>query len=450
MATGQSNYDAWRFRIIRILKEQDLVEAIEEEIVSAAKDDQAFTIITLNIKDSQIPHIQDATTAKEAWASLKEVHEGIGTIGRMVLMQRLWALKMSEGQDMAQHLNQFRELANQLWGLSTDGNGVDDSELLTILTLSLPDSYEPLVMALQSRTDSITFDVMAGRLLQESARRHVGQVTHKEQDNNNVPGSQTAFTANRIPISRAPLGRGGHPVYNRGWGGYHSGSRGQHSLSGSGQSYRGNTGGGKGRPSSGTKCYYCGKVGHWKKDRYKRKTEEGSGMSASRSKEFTFLAQELLEKPEMGWIVDSRASQHLCGDRRHFSTYTTLSTDQTITIADGTKIQAVASGEVEISTKGGSITLTGVWHVPEIRGNLISVSRMADAGNIIEFGPMTCTISKAGIRSTIGERNGRLYYLTTTGSAMKQLKESIEANIGLTTNRARATSLEVWHRRLCH
>ena len=110
-----------------ILKEKDLVEAIEEEIVSAAKDDQAFTIITLNIKDSQIPHIQDATTAKEAWASLKEVHQGIGTNGRMVLMQRLWALKMSEGQDMAQHHNQFRELANQLRGLSTDGKGVDDS-----------------------------------------------------------------------------------------------------------------------------------------------------------------------------------------------------------------------------------------------------------------------------------------------------------------------------------
>jgi len=71
---------------------------------------------------------------------------------------------------MAQHLNQFRELANQLRGLSAEGKGIDDSELPTILTLSLPDSHEPLVMmALQSRTDLITFDVMAGRLLQESS-----------------------------------------------------------------------------------------------------------------------------------------------------------------------------------------------------------------------------------------------------------------------------------------
>ena len=172
MATGQSNYNAWHFRIIRILKEKDVLEAIEDDVVSATKDDQAFTIFTLNIKDSQIPHIQDTTTAKVVWASLKEVHQGIESNRRMVLMQRLCALKMSEGQDMAQHLNQFRELTNQLRGLSAEGKGLDDSKLLTILTLSLPDSYEPLVMALQSRTDLITFDIMAGRLLQESARRH--------------------------------------------------------------------------------------------------------------------------------------------------------------------------------------------------------------------------------------------------------------------------------------
>lgn len=77
MATGQSNYKAWRFRIFRILKEKDLLSAIEDsvETVSSSKDDQAFTIITLNIKDSQIPYIQDTTTTKEAWTVLKEVHQ---------------------------------------------------------------------------------------------------------------------------------------------------------------------------------------------------------------------------------------------------------------------------------------------------------------------------------------------------------------------------------------
>ena len=195
MATGQSNYNAWRFRIIRILKEKDLLSAIEdsEGTVSSSKDDQAFTIITLNIKDSQIPYIQDATTTRQAWTALKEVHQGIGMNRRMVLMQRLWSLRMSEGEDMAQHLNLFRELANQLRSLSGDGKGIDDTELVTILTLSLPPSYEPLVMALQSRSDTITFDLMAGRLLQESGRRQISQTTTACNGGRETP--QTAFTA---------------------------------------------------------------------------------------------------------------------------------------------------------------------------------------------------------------------------------------------------------------
>ena len=199
MATGQSNYNAWRFRIIRILKEKDLLSAIEDSgsSVNSTKDDQAFTIITLNIKDSQIPYIQDATTTKEAWTALKEVHQGIGMNGRLVLMQRLWGLRMSEGEDMAQHLNLFRELANQLRSLSEDGKGMDDTELVTILTLSLPESYEPLVMALQSRSDPIMFDMIAGRLLQESGRRQISQASSTSN------GGRETTSAKIYPASEA-------------------------------------------------------------------------------------------------------------------------------------------------------------------------------------------------------------------------------------------------------
>jgi len=210
MATGQSNYNAWRFRIIRILKEKDLLSAIEdsEDTVSSSKDDQAFTIITLDIKDFQIRYIQDATTTKEAWTALKEVHQGIRMNGRMVLMQHVWGLRMSEGDDMAQHLNQFRELGNQLRSLSEDRKGMDDTELVTIVTLSLPESYAPLVMALQSRSDTITFDLMAGRLLQESGRRQISQATNTTPGGSNTP--QTAFTAQRLAMgSRGYRGRGG-------------------------------------------------------------------------------------------------------------------------------------------------------------------------------------------------------------------------------------------------
>jgi len=449
MATGQSNYNAWRFRIIRILKEKNLLSAIEDTEVSASKDDQAFTIITLNIKDSQIPHIQDTTTAKQAWAALREVHQGIGTNGRMVFMQRLWALKMTEGQDMAQHLNQFRELANQLRGLSAEGKEINNSELLTILTLSLPESYEALVMALQSLTDVITFDIMAGRLLQESAQRHVGEVTRKGHDHT-LGGSQTAFSANR-PASntRSRPGRGDFHIYGRGRGGFRGGSRGFNAGGVGGQRLRPNSGSGTIQPPSATKCHYCGKDGHWKKECYKRKSDEAGNQNTGGSQEFTFVAEDPPPAARMGWIIDSGASQHLCGNRNDFITYTNISKVQEITIADGTKIKAKGVGAIEIVTEVTSITLTNVWHVHDIGGNLMSVSRMVDAGYTVEFGKSTCSVCKAGVRTLLRRRLGSLYYLKN-GSATKDEQEQIEANLGLITNQSPLASIDIWHRRLCH
>ena len=90
MASGRSNYQAWRFRIVRILKEKGLLTAIEGDLDESnakdlARDNAAFTILTLNIKDSQITHIQECGTAREAWDALRIVHQGIGASGRMVL-----------------------------------------------------------------------------------------------------------------------------------------------------------------------------------------------------------------------------------------------------------------------------------------------------------------------------------------------------------------------------
>jgi len=443
MATGQSNYNAWRFRIIRILKEKDLVGAIEDSTVSTTKDDQAFTIITLNIKDSQIPYIQDATNTKAAWAAVKEVHQGIGMNRKMVLMQRLWALKMTEGADMANHLNQFRELSNQLRSLSQDGRGMDNSELVTIRTLSLPESYEPLVMALQSRSDIVTFDTMAGRLLQESGRRHISQVTQSGQEKGNSP--QTAFTVHRAAI--VPRGMGGRGGYQgRGRRGYRPRIRESFGSGMGGQEQGRNTTG-----SPGTKCQYCGKIGHWKKECYKKKADEVSAHTGARTKEFTFLAEEPSYPRQNGWIIESGASQHSSQERERFLNYTPVSNKESITIADATKLHAHGRGNIQIATEGGTISLTDVWHVRNIGASLLSVVRMVDAGYGVEFNNTSCFVSKMGKMTELGHRHGNLYYLNHESERTHSRRSSQnQANLGLATNQSSTATLGIWQRRLGH
>jgi len=94
----------------------------------------------------------------------------------MVLIQRLSALRMLEGQDMVEHLDRFREGANQVQSISSGSKRLKQTTLVTLLSLGLPELYEPIIMALQSRTDNPTFDMFTGRLLQEAARRQVVKV----------------------------------------------------------------------------------------------------------------------------------------------------------------------------------------------------------------------------------------------------------------------------------
>ena len=245
MATGHSNYNAWRFRLTRILKEKELLTVVLEglgstphtgesappadgktpattpESANRLKDNQAFTIITTNLRDSQIPHIQKCVMGKQAWDELRAVHQGIGAKSRMVLTQRLWALRLHQGGDMAVHLNNFREIANQIEYLSSDDgtSQIQGVVLVSMLSVSLPESYEPLVMALQSRSETLTFDFIAGRLLQESTRRQAATATHRNPVHST---GQSAFIAGGSGRFR---GRGGG---NRGRGGsYQRGTKGR-------------------------------------------------------------------------------------------------------------------------------------------------------------------------------------------------------------------------------
>ena len=137
-----SNYNAYKFRISRILKEKKLlsiVDGSEPKPVTVAgpattesatttattgdavskweeRDEKAFTLISVTIKDDQIGYIQTCTTSKEAWDKLAAVHQGIGSAGRMILRQRIINLRLEEGcseEGLRQQLGIYRSLSSK-------------------------------------------------------------------------------------------------------------------------------------------------------------------------------------------------------------------------------------------------------------------------------------------------------------------------------------------------
>ena len=82
-------------------------------------------------------------------------------------MKHLFNMKMSEGGSIANHLNDFNMVTNQL---SSIGVNFDDEVRALLILCSLPKSWDGLVMAVSnyaSRSSTLNFDDVIGVILNE-------------------------------------------------------------------------------------------------------------------------------------------------------------------------------------------------------------------------------------------------------------------------------------------
>ena len=161
---------------------------------------------------------------------------------------------------MATHLNEFRDLANQIANLSAgdDSTQIQGVDLVSMLSLSLPDSYEPLIMALQSRSEELTFDFMLARLLQESTRRQAASA------NGNGHSSGNGHSASIAGSGRFG-GRGGDFRGNRSPRGAWFHGQGRSTFGVVESTQFGNAGANRGPAKKVPgRCHYCDREGHWK------------------------------------------------------------------------------------------------------------------------------------------------------------------------------------------
>ncbi|GMF64825.1 unnamed protein product [Phytophthora fragariaefolia] len=71
---------------------------------------------------------------------------------------------MAEGDGVLEHINKIKTLAEQLDAV---GAPVSEDDLEITLLASLNESYQFLITALESRADSLTWELVTARLLHE-------------------------------------------------------------------------------------------------------------------------------------------------------------------------------------------------------------------------------------------------------------------------------------------
>ncbi|POM78168.1 Integrase catalytic core protein [Phytophthora palmivora] len=119
------------------------------------------------------------------------------------------------------------------------------------------------------------------------------------------------------------------------------------------------------------------------------------------------------------WVVDCGASSHMTSVRDKFMSMKDLKTLVRITIADGTKINAVATGTV-------------------VEGSLISVSKLAEKNVVAEFSKDKCVLHYGDTMTMEAMRCGNVYELKTVGDKFKIFKAALESATGQRIKRLRS------------
>jgi hypothetical protein len=106
-------------------------------------------------------------TMKELMDTLDKLYEKPSTSNKVFLMKRLFNMKMSEGGYVADHLNEFNMVTNQLNSVKLDFN---DEVRDFLILCPLSERWNGLVMAISnyvSGSNTLKFDDIFGVILSE-------------------------------------------------------------------------------------------------------------------------------------------------------------------------------------------------------------------------------------------------------------------------------------------
>lgn len=169
-----NNYQMWKFKMELFLIEKDLWDTISQERPDDPSDEwlkrdgKARARIGLMVEDNQLCHIRKATSAAGVWTALKTHHEKSTLTNKIFLLKRLCRMQMPTNGNMEEHVNNMLDLVNQLEVL---GEKLGDHLVVALLLCSLPDDYNTLITALESRDEKdLTLEMVKGKLVNEYKR----------------------------------------------------------------------------------------------------------------------------------------------------------------------------------------------------------------------------------------------------------------------------------------
>ncbi|KAI5314222.1 hypothetical protein L3X38_043398 [Prunus dulcis] len=121
-------------------------------------------------------------------------------------------------------------------------------------------------------------------------------------------------------------------------------------------------------------CQTCGKRGHAALDCYHRSNYSFQGQAPPSS--LTAMTAQTSYSPEQVWIADSGATHHMVGDVSHLQNMTPCVTEENVTVGNGEGLNILHIGTSNLSCATSRLTMPSVFHVPQLKANLLSVHQL--------------------------------------------------------------------------
>ena len=409
-----SNYSTWKTKVEFLLVRDDLWRyivgarpaVIEEASGSNAAaieawnngDQKARATIGLLLEDSQLSLIKASKTAKQTWDALREHYEKATLTIQVSLLKDICDKRYSDGEDIERHVFEMEDLFERL---SVAGQELDRNLQVAMVLRSLPESFNTLTTALETRPDGdLTLELIKIKLKDEVAKR------------GSRGGAESVLKADTEKRKKAPL-----------------------------------------------LCNICQKPGHKARQCRSRNNETQSSERQEKRyqskaktaredpqedarKDFSFVALQQVSERNV-WIINSGATSHMCVDRGYFETLNT-SVKQVVYLADGKKTTTEGIGSCKLvweSSEGErcNVLLSDMMYVPQFETNLISVKKLAAKGVKLVFDADGCRILKDD--KVIGD--------TTTSGGLYKLRTVHEA-LRVSETKHNPDCVHTWHRILGH
>ena len=108
---------------------------------------KTMSIIVLNLGDNQLAYIKSCKGPAEEWKELCNIHETKSLSNILFICYNFFTHKMQEGDDLLDHINKVKVLADQFAYLKVP---VRDEDIVMTLLKNLPTSYKFLITIMET------------------------------------------------------------------------------------------------------------------------------------------------------------------------------------------------------------------------------------------------------------------------------------------------------------